>query len=62
MVVRTGQVIAVTFAVAMNITKYLALEPNAKDARAAQDKLYQWEGEAKTAKIQIKIEGRAPGN
>lgn len=40
--------------------KYLALEPNAKDARAAQDKLYQWEGEVKTAKIHITIEGHAP--
>ena len=40
--------------------KYLALEPNAKDARAAQDKLYQWEDEAKTAKIRVTINDRAP--
>lgn len=40
--------------------KYLALEPNAKDARAAQDKLYQWEGEVKTAKIHVTIKDRAP--
>lgn len=40
--------------------KYLALEPNAQDARAAQDKLYQWEDEAKTAKIHVTINDRAP--
>jgi len=40
--------------------KYLALEPNAKDARAAQNKLYQWEDEAKTAKIQITINNHTP--
>ena len=40
--------------------KYLVLEPNAKDARAAQDKLYQWEGDVKTAKIRITINDRTP--
>lgn len=45
---------------ASQMGKYLALEPNAKDARAAQDRQYQWEGEARMAKIQIKTEGRAP--
>jgi tetratricopeptide (TPR) repeat protein len=28
-----------------HMTKYLALVPNAADARAAQDKIYAWEGE-----------------
>lgn len=40
--------------------KYLALEPNAQDARAAQDKLYQWEDEAKTAKLHVTINDPAP--
>jgi hypothetical protein len=26
---------------------YLALDPNAADARAAQDKIYEWEAKAK---------------
>lgn len=41
--------------------KYLALEPYAKDARAAKDKLYRWEGEAKPmADLWIRIDGRPP--
>jgi tetratricopeptide (TPR) repeat protein len=37
--------------------KYLALEPGAKDARGAQDKVYQWEGEARRQRIEITVEG-----
>ena len=43
--------------------KYLALEPEAKDARAAQDKIYQWDSDAQRVSsegnIRVRIEGRA---
>lgn len=52
---------------ALEMTHYLALEPEAKDARAAQDKIYQWENQAtkqetleKTGEISRKTEGRTP--
>jgi tetratricopeptide (TPR) repeat protein len=41
-----GELKAYKYAI-RQMTKYLALVPNAPDARAAQDKIYEWEAKVK---------------